>query len=126
VSSRTLEAKDLSSRTPSLEKVISYWMHYFQANGNALLDWLLKKVKVIRVLTTLENWGINFLILENSGYFKFTQGIFVSVIMGIDRVLTTLENLENSGNFLILENSGNFNFTHGIFVSVILDIEFCA
>jgi len=42
------------------------------------------------------------------------------------RVLTTLENLENSGNFLILENSGNFKFTHGIFVSVILDIEFCA
>jgi len=42
------------------------------------------------------------------------------------RVLTTLENLENSGNFLILENSGNFKFTEGIFVSVIVDIEFCA
>jgi len=42
------------------------------------------------------------------------------------RVLTTLENLENSGNFLILENSGNFKFTQGIFVSMIVGIEFCA
>jgi len=34
-------------------------------------------------------------------------------------LLTTLENLENSGNLLILENAGNFKFTQGIFVSVI-------
>jgi len=39
------------------------------------------------------------------------------------RVLTTLENLENSGIFLILENSGNFTFTQGIFVNVIVGIE---
>jgi len=42
------------------------------------------------------------------------------------RMLTTLENLENSENFLILENSGNFKFTRGIFVSEIVGIEFCA
>jgi len=46
----------------------------------------------------------------------------------IDRVLTTLENVENSGNFLILENSRNFKFTQKLFVvnlapvSVALDI----
>jgi len=44
----------------------------------------------------------------------------------LHRVLTTLENLENSGNFLILENSGNFKFTQGISVSVAMGIEFCA
>jgi len=46
-----------------------------------------------------------------------------------NRVLTTLENLENSENFLnsaILENSWNCKFTRGIFVSVIVAIEFCA
>jgi len=42
------------------------------------------------------------------------------------RVLTTPENLENSGNFLILENSGNFKFTQGISVCVIVGIEFCS
>jgi len=31
------------------------------------------------------------------------------------RVLTTLENLEISGNLLILENSGSLKFTHGIY-----------
>jgi len=29
----------------------------------------------------------------------------------INRVLATLQNLENSGNLLILENSGNLKFT---------------
>jgi len=32
------------------------------------------------------------------------------------RVLTTLENLEISGNSLILENSGNLKYTQGILV----------
>jgi len=30
-------------------------------------------------------------------------------------MLTTLENIEISGNLLILENSGNLKFTQGIF-----------
>jgi len=34
----------------------------------------------------------------------------------INRVLTALENLENSGNLLILENSGKLKDTQGIFV----------
>ena len=37
----------------------------------------------------------------------------------LNRVLTTLENLENleiSGNLLILENSGNLKFTQGIYM----------
>jgi len=43
---------------------------------------------MLRVFTTLENLenlenSGNFLILKNSGNFKFTQGIFVSVIIGI-------------------------------------------
>jgi len=45
-------------------------------------------------------------------------------------VLTTLENLENSGNFFnsgkLRENPGNFKFIQGIFVSVIVGIEYCA
>jgi len=32
------------------------------------------------------------------------------------RVLTTLENMEISGNLLILENSGNLKFTQGIYM----------
>jgi len=32
------------------------------------------------------------------------------------RVLTTLENMEISGNLLILENSGNLKFTEGIYM----------
>jgi len=32
-----------------------------------------------------------------------------------DRVLTSLENLEISGNLLILENTGNLKFTQGIY-----------
>ena len=32
------------------------------------------------------------------------------------RVLTTLENMEISGNFLILKSSGNLKYTLGIFV----------
>ena len=46
-------------------------------------------VNIFRMLTTLENLenlenSGNFLILENSGNFKFTQGIFVSVTVGIE------------------------------------------
>jgi len=37
----------------------------------------------LSTLEILENSG-NFLILENSGNFTFTQGIFVSVIVGIE------------------------------------------
>jgi len=36
------------------------------------------------------------------------------------RVLTTLENMEISGNLLILENSGNLKFTQGIYQIVSL------
>ena len=35
--------------------------------------------------------------------------------MSFDRVLTTLENLEISGNLLILENSEKLKFTQGIY-----------
>jgi len=35
-------------------------------------------------------------------------------------MLTTLENMEISGNLLILENSGNLNFTQGIYQIVSL------
>jgi len=33
----------------------------------------------------------------------------------LSRVLTTLENMEISGNLFILENSGNLKFTQGIY-----------
>jgi len=49
-----------------------------------------------------------------------------SVNLHLDRVLTTLENLENSKNFLILENSRNFKFNQGILVNVIVGIKLCA
>ena len=35
-------------------------------------------------------------------------------------MLTTLENMEISGNLLILENSGNLKFTQGIYMIVSL------
>jgi len=37
-------------------------------------------------------------------------------------VLTTLENMEISGNLLILENSGNLKFTQGIYQIVSLGL----
>jgi len=41
--------------------------------------------------------------------------LFTYLLEHIFRVLTTLENLENSGNLLILENSGNLKVTQGIY-----------
>jgi len=40
----------------------------------------------------------------------------------LDRVITTLENMEISGNLLILENSGNLKFTQGIYQMLLIVI----
>jgi len=54
-------------------------------------------------------------------HFLFVSGmchivviIIITAICNV-RVLTTLENLEMSGNLLILQNSGNLKFTQGIY-----------
>jgi len=54
--------------------------------------------------------------------FQFLSHVRLNVFMhylvyklSLLRVLTTLENLEISGNLLILENSGNLKFTLGIY-----------
>jgi len=47
--------------------------------------------------------------------FMFINVYIINAAIRYYRVLTTLENLEISGNLLILENSGNLNITHGIY-----------
>jgi len=51
--------------------------------------------------------------------FHTSENFTKSTICGVStkyRVLTTLENMEFSGNLLILENSGNLKYTQGILV----------
>ena len=42
--------------------------------------------------------------------------------LSMPRVLTTLENMEISGNLLILENSGYLKFTQGIYQMLLIVI----
>ena len=54
---------------------------------------------------------------ETAGPMSMTLASCILLVWGYNfRVLTTLENMEISGNLLILENSGNLKFTQGIYM----------